>query len=155
MRALAPLLLLLSAACGGPAFFMRSPAHFIELDPSSPAEAGYAMRAVSADGVVVAVRAIDNSRHGSREFWTHAIQNQLGRGGGYALLDETEVRAASGEAGDHLRFGRDDDGHPYRYWVTIFATERHVFVIEIGGREERVAEVQGELEASVASFRIR
>lgn len=149
------LLLLLFAGCGGRHFEVASPDHFVELEESRQRELGYELRATSADGVVLGVRQIDNDRHGSGEFWVEAIRNELRRGGGYALLEESEVRASTGEAGHQMRFGRDEEGHAYRYWVTVFVTHDRIFVIEAGGREDRFASAQTELEAAIASFAVR
>ena len=107
------------------------------------------------DHVVIAVREITNDRHGSADFWVAAARNRLRRAGGYALLEEAEVRAASGEAGHQLRFGRDEGGRPYAYWLTLFVTHDRIFVIETGGRRELVEAQASELQASLSSFRIR
>ena len=154
MRWIVPMLVVLCAACGGP-FSLRRPVDFVELDPLEQARAGYALRAVSADGVVLAVRAIDDPRGASQRFWAEAIRNQVQRGGGYALIEEGELRAASGELGLRIRVGRADDGHAYRYWVAVFAAAGRVFVIEAGGREEQFTAAEAELEAAFTSFRIR
>ncbi len=157
MRSIGLVLLLVTlplVGCGGRHFALETPEHFVELDEPSQRRVGYDLRALSADGVVIGVRQIDNERHGSRDFWVDAVRNRLRRDGGYALVSESEV-TASGLAGHQMRFGRDQDGHPYRYWVTVFVTPSHVFVVEAGGREERFDAVEPQIEAALASFALR
>ena len=148
--------LALSALAGcGHHFELRSPTDFVELDPDAQARRGYALRATSADGVVVAVREVDNDRHGSRDFWVDAVRNRIRRSGGYALLSESAVRSADGAEGHQMRFGRDEGQRPYDYWVTLFVTNDHVFVIEAGGRRDHFEEERADVESAIASFRLR
>ena len=155
-----PLLLALAlavslVACGGRHFVLTAPGDFMELDPRGQELAGYRYRATTADGVVIGVREIDNERHGSGVFWLDAIRNSLRREGGYALLEESDVRAATGESGHTLRFGRDEDADPYTYWLTVFVTPDRIFVIEAGGRRETFAAAQPEVESAIATFRVQ
>ncbi len=144
---------LLGGACG-PAFVLERPADFLELDDSRNAPRGYAYRATSADGAVVAVRRLENRGHGSLAFWTEVIRNQLRYGGGYAVLEETSVRAASGESGTRLVCGRDQGGRTYTYWVTLFVVDEQLFVVEAGGEREAFERARPAVEASLAGFRI-
>ncbi len=154
--------LLLSIASGlgslagcGHHFELHSPADFVELDPDRQARMGFAYRATSADGAVLAVREVDNDRHASREFWVEAVRNRVRRSGGYALLSESAVRSADGSEGHQMRFGRDESQRPYDYWVTLFVTHDHVFVVEAGGRREHFEQERADIEAAIASFRLR
>jgi len=149
------LLTLALSGCAARHFTLTTPDHFVELDERSQRDMGYDLRALSADGVVIGVREIENDRHGSRDFWVEAVRNRLRRDGGYALLSESEVTASGALEGHQMRFGRDEEGHPYRYWVTLFVTPSYIFVVEVGGREERFAEAEAGLEATLATFAIR
>ncbi len=144
----------LAAGCGGRHFALSAPADFLELDPRAQEAHGYRYRATTANGVVLAVREIDNERHGSADFWLEAIRNSLRREGGYALLEESDARAATGESGRTLRFGRDEDADPYTYWLTLFVTPERLYVVEAGGRRETFDEARPEVEAALATFRI-
>jgi len=138
------------AGCG-PSFDMQVPDSFVELDEDSDA---YAMRATSADGIVVAVREVDNDPTGNLEFWVEAIRNRVRRLGAYALIEEKKVTAASGQKGLEMRFGRDEDGVSYLYWLTVYVTDSHVYVIEAGGKKDRFEDVQSEVESTLAGFSI-
>ena len=147
--------LTLVAGCGGRHFALTAPGNFIELDPRVQESYGYRYRATTADGVVIGVREIENERHGSPAFWLDAIRNSLRREGGYALLEESDVHAATGESGHTLRFGRDEDADPYTYWLTLFVTNDRIYLIEAGGRRETFAAAQADVEAAIAAFRIQ
>lgn len=150
------LALSLSALAGcGHHFELDAPNDFVELDEGTQASRGYAMRATSADGVVLAVREISNDRHGSRDFWVQAIRNRLRRAGGYALLEESEVRAATGERGHQMRFGRDESARPYAYWLTVFVNDDRITLVEAGGRQETF-EAQGDaIRRAIEGMRLR
>lgn len=145
------LLALLLGGCRG--FELEPPDDFVELD--EPDWSGFAMRATSADGVVIGVREVDNDREGSLTFWTTAVKNRLRDARGYALLEEAEARAATGEAGRRLRFGRDEAGKSYVYAIDLFVTASTVFVVEAGGEKGEWTKVQAEVEESLRGFAIR
>ncbi|MDQ3037239.1 MAG: serine/threonine protein kinase [Myxococcota bacterium] len=142
------------AGCGHH-FVLEAPSDFIALDEGEQARRGYAMRATSADGVVIAVREIANERHGSRDFWVQAIRNRLRRAGGYALLEESEVRAATGETGHQMRFGRDESGRPYAYWLTVFVSDERITLVEAGGRREAFEAQDEPIRRAIERVRLR
>ncbi|MCW8140743.1 MAG: serine/threonine protein kinase [Planctomycetota bacterium] len=161
MPMLARLLALLLVACAGGCrhFELQPPEHFVVLD--EPEWRGYALRAVNADGVVLAVREVDNDRAGSLTFWVDAIRNRLRTVRGYALLDERPVKAATGEAGHQLRLGRDEGTQTYDYWVTIFVRpptllgDGQVIVVEAGGRRDEFARVQDQIGEAIGGLAVR
>jgi hypothetical protein len=125
---------LLLAACGRP-FDVKTAPGFIELEEPS----GYDYRATTPEGVVFSVRAIDNpSEQGDLAFWTRAITLRLRDVSGYALLDTHDVTAKDGTKGKQLRFGHDEQGKPYSYWVTLFVAQSRVFIVEAGGTKPQV-----------------
>lgn len=151
---LALVLLLVAPAAGCSSFALDAPEHFVKLE--QPDWSDYRMRAVNADGVVLAVREADNAASGgSLTFWTDAVRNRLRTARGYALLEEKPVRAASGEQGHQLRLGRDEGSQGYDYWVTIFVTDDFVHVVEAGGRREEFARVKEAVEEAIERFEVR
>lgn len=152
------LVLMLSASlagCAGRHFDLDTPDDFVELEEGAQQRRGYALRATSADGVVLAVREIDDDREGSREFWVQAIRNRLRRAGGYALLEEEDVRAASGDTGHQMRFGRDESARPYAYWVTVFVRDHRITIVEAGGRRETFDAQAEEIRRTITGIRLR
>ena len=142
------------AAVGCRPFRIDTPDSFIEVEESR--RSFYDYRATSADGVVVAVRAIENDRRGTLDFWAQAVRNKLRDARGYALTDEHDLNARGGMPGKQLRFGRDESGHSYTYWVTLFVrrdgSKPRVWVIEAGGQSEVFEQRREELERLIASF---
>jgi hypothetical protein len=151
-RPAAALLLLVTVAGCAASFEMQVPQDFVVLEDKSDA---YDQRATNAHGVVIAVRAVDNDPKGNTTFYVDAIQNRVRALGGYALVERTVVKAATGEEGTQLRFGRDQHGAAHTYWVTVFVTEKRVYVIEAGGRRELFDEALQPVEKAIAAFRIK
>lgn len=89
------------------------------------------------------------------DFWVEATRERMRTRGGYALLEEREVQSADGHQGTRLEFGRDQDGQPYHYWVTLFVTEENIHVLDAGGRQDRFEGVQDTIEAALSSYRVK
>lgn len=141
------LLLLATSACG---FQAATPKGFVELDEKhSP----YDYRAVNADGVVLAVRSIRHEPRGDLAFWTKAIQTQMRQRGGYALLGSADVKSADGIPGKKLEFGHDEQSAPHVYTITVFVTEKRIFVLEAGGKKELMEKEAASVDFSIQNFR--
>jgi len=143
-------LVLSLAACGGSSH-LTPPPNFLELHED---QNGYRQRATSAQGIVVASREVDNERHGTLAFWLDAIKQRMRGVRGYALTEEKDVRAASGETGKQLRFGHDEAGGPFVYWLTVFVTHDHIYIVEAGGKKELFDRSQPQVEQAIAAFRL-
>ena len=114
----------------------------------------YDYRATSADGVVIAVRAleIDRDQGGDLQFWVDAVELRLRQLGGYALLSTSDVTTGKGLDGKQLSFGRDEKQHPYRYTVTVFLTAHQLLVVEAGGPEKKFVARQDHIATAIASL---
>ena len=150
MRARVLAIVLLAAAGCGRSFAVRTPGRFVALD--EPGEA-FAYRAITADGVVIAVRSIEHEPRGSLRFWAEAIENRMRLGEGYAIEPPTGVRAANGVRGRRLRFGRDQGTHAYRYWIDLYVTDDWIHLVETGGRADRFDPHRAAIERALSSFR--
>ncbi len=148
MRLATLLLALLVAGCHG--FDAKTPGGFVELD--SP---GYDYRAASADGVVLAARSLKNSPKGTLSFYSDVTKRKLREGDGYALVEEREVVARSGQRGSMLRFGRDVGGAAQSYVVTLFVTDDRIFVLEAGGARGDVEAHAADIDAAISGFAIK
>lgn len=139
---------LASSACT-PASRLSPPAGFAELE----GEKSYDYRATSARGIVVAVRTQPNSMHGNVDFWADAIDLRLRREG-YAPEAPKAVETTSGLAGKQLRYTREDeDRRTYCYWLTVFATNDRVYLVEAGGDKENFEPAKAAVERAVVSLR--
>ena len=143
-------LVLLGLLLGGCSTFKaKTPPGSVELEDH---EARYDYRATTPDGVVLAVRALPNEPRGDESFWSQAIEGRLRHRGGYALLDSRSVKSADGVAGKQLRFGHDEGARPHLYYLTLFVTEDHIFLVEAGGAKDLVERETAKIDAFVSGF---
>jgi hypothetical protein len=115
----------------------------------------YDYRAVTADGAVLAVRAIDHTPQGDLGFWVKAIENQMRRRGGYALIASADIKSADGVAGKKLTFGHDEMSTPHVYTLAIFVTGPRIFLVEAGAKKELMAKEAPNVDYALAHFRTR
>lgn len=135
----------------GPSFVSQTPPGFVELDNDYDA---YDYRATTAEGVVIAIRELDNDAEGEPEFWLTAIKNKMRERGGYALLETVSVKSGDGLPGTQLRFGHDDgNNNPHLYYLTIFITEKKIWLVEAGGTKELMTAQAAKIDQAVSSFR--
>ena len=143
---------LLLGGCGH-SFYAATPKGFVELKDQE--DRGYDYRATTADGLVIAVREIDNDPEGPIEFWSRAIQNTMRQRGGYALLDKRDVTNVDGLAGRQLRFGHDEASKPDLYYVTLYVTPKKLYLLEAGGSKQQMESHEAQLDWSVKNFRVK
>jgi hypothetical protein len=148
-RVLSLTCLLLLSACGRASF--QTPDNFAKLAEHR----SYQQRSTNPEGVVIAARRVDVAEPASLAFWSEAIVQRLRGGEGYALLGTRELRAKSGQAGKLMRFGRDQNGHTFDYWVAVFSKAKQLYLVEAGGRRDRFEKAAGEVERAIASLSIR
>lgn len=144
-------LLLLGLGAGCRSFEAATPRGFVELEDQH----GYDYRATTADGVVLAVRAIEHEPKGELTFWVDAVERQLRQRSGYALLETRDVRTAEGLTGKQLRFGHDEGSRPHLYYVTLFVTDSKLYVLEAGGQREAVTRQEKQIDWAVTSFQAK
>lgn len=149
-RALVALALLAAGGCE--TFRAETPSGFVVLEDPQPQ---YDYRATTHDGVVLAVRAMDNEPTGDEEFWAQAVAGQLRRQGGYALLETRPVKTDGGLIGRQLRFGHDEGARPHLYQVTLFVTRKRIYLLEAGGARPLMEREAGRVDAFVTHFRPR
>lgn len=146
MRLPAILVAALAAGGCGPSFETATPDTFVVLDNDDDR---YDYRAATAEGVVIAVREIDNEVGARLAFWLTAIKDRVRRDQGYALLGAKPVKSADGIHGTQLRFG---DGE-HLYDLSVFVTPEKIWLLEAGGSEELVKASAKKIDQAVASFR--
>lgn len=155
-RALASQLLvsaMLATACGRP-FDIRTAPGFIELQDQDP---DYGYRATTPEGVVVGVKAVPLEGEGSQDiaFWQRALTLQLRDVSGYALTGERDVRSLDGVPGKELRFGHDESGKPFSYWLTFFVSGKRLILVEAGGPSAQFERYQASVEWMEKSVKVR
>ena len=138
------------AACGRP-FDVKTAPGFVELEN----QAEHAYRATTPAGVVVAVRVVDDEDRGDLAFWTQALVLQLRDVTGYALLESAETASADGTKGRLLKFGHDEDGKPYEYWVALYLAQGRLFLVEAGGEKATFDRARANVEWTMKSVKVR
>jgi len=120
-------------------------------------EGSYAYRATTPERVVVAVRVEDLDGAGADDlsFWTRALTLQMRDGNGYALLETHDVQSLDGVKGRQLRFGHDEDGKPFSYWLTFFPTGKKLVLVEAGGMKSQFDAAASSVQWMIQSVRIR
>lgn len=139
-----------ASACGRP-FDVKTAPGFVPLENQT----SYEYRATSPEGVVVAVRVVEDEKRGDLAFWTQAITLQLRDVLGYALLDSVDVESRDGTKGKLLRFGHDEGDKPFAYWVTIFPAQEKLFLVEAGGAKDAFERAKPSVEWMLKSVRVR
>lgn len=138
------------AACGRP-FDVKTAPGFVPLENQTT----YDYRATTPEGVVVAVRVVDDEKRGDLAFWTQAVILQLRDVSGYALLDVSDVRSRDGTAGKLLKLGHDEGDKPFAYWVAIFPAQERLFIVEAGGAKDAFERARPSVEWMLKSVRVR
>lgn len=141
------------AACGRP-FRVNTPPGFVELDGQSNTT-GYAYRSTSPEGVVVAVRVMEDEDRADLGFWTKSIILQMRDVSGYALVKTTDVVSLDGTPGKRLELAHDEDGKPYVYWVTVFVAQGKLFVAEAGAPKDLFERSQASVEWTMKSLKVK
>ncbi|HEX6244586.1 MAG TPA: hypothetical protein VFZ61_26890 [Polyangiales bacterium] len=147
-RLLLVLAALSAGACGHARF--HTPQNFASLNDSET----YQQRATSPDGVVIAARKVEVPARSSLKFWSEAISRRLEASQGYAPLGTQEIKAKSGHAGRLLKFGRDQNGHAFDYWVALFPAGKKLYLLEAGGRRDRFERARADVERAIGSVKI-
>jgi hypothetical protein len=114
-------------------------------------DASYSYRATSAKGVVLTTRTEPNDVAANTEFWAEALDAKL-RAKGYAAEAPRKVKTARGLAGTQMRYTTSHGGREHRYWVTVFATKKKVFVVEAAGDKEPFDKSSGVVESAIATL---
>ena len=131
-------LLLLTAALLAGAGCERgfdTPDGFVLVEPDHSL---FTQRAVSADGVTIALRVESNPDDGTLAFWAEAIHNELVDRRGYVLDKRETVTSATGLVGELMSFSAKQELTDMRYMLVVFVDGADVLVGEAGGRAEDV-----------------
>ena len=148
--------LVAASACGamgcGRPFKVTTPPEMIELKDQDPS---FAYRAMTPDGVVVAVRVVDDDRKTDLAFWQHAIALRMKKLAGYALIRETDITSRDGTKGKELRFGHDENGKPYVYRVRVLVAQGRVFVVEAGGAKPQMDRYERTVDYALDNLKVK
>jgi hypothetical protein len=111
------------------------------------------LKLVTADGVMVKVRTVENYPEASLEFWTDALSQHLDKQG-YAKKSQSCFKTQSGLDGCTLDFLLPHGAEDWVLSETVFVAGDTVYLVEAAGPFERFAKVEKEYTASLRSFRL-
>ena len=151
-KALAVVSLLGLVACGRP-FKVQTAPGFVPLENQSGYSYDY--RATTPEGVVLAIRALDDEDRGDLAFWTQALTLQLRDVSGYALLETVDTTSRDGTKGKLLKLGHDEDGKPFTYWVGVYLAQGRLFIVEAGGQKDAFDRAKPGVESMLASVKVK
>ena len=119
----------------------------------------FAYRATTMEGAVLGVRVLDEPagedvKSPGQNFWVEAIKRDLRLHKGYALLEESQIKSANGQAGTLLKFGRDQRSESYTYWIAIFRTDKNLHLVDAGGQSDHFDQASPAIEKAIASYEV-
>ena len=129
---------------------LELPASFVELGPDQSGR--YYFKAVSADGVVIALRRIDNSKNATVEFWAKALENEL-TWSGHSLVENVPVTSEGGTAGRLMTFSGQREGQEFTYILGVFVKGGSILLTEAGGKADAFGKHKAEIGKSLLSVR--
>jgi len=127
---------------------LELPPNFVAMEKADLGH--YDFRAVSADGVVLALSVRDNPKKGTLEFWSEAIRNEL-TDRGYSLVKTEAVESSSNVPGTMLTMEEDLRGQKFTYVLAVFVKSREVLIAEAGGKADLVRLRMTEITKSLLS----
>ena len=130
---------------------MQMPSGFVEVETYQ--RGPYTQRAVSADGVVIALRSETNPKDATLDFWVTAVRDELVNRRGYTLAKEEPAEAANGAKGKLLTCTANRSGAEFTYIVAVYVMGGQVLVAEAGGKSETVVHRLGDIRQAMASLR--
>ena len=146
-NALFSALFLLLAACHGGR--LATPSGFATLDSDD----AYSYRAANAQGVVLGVRTESNDVKANVDFWAETLDLRL-RDAGYAFRSKDTPRSRAGLQGRQLRYEVVRGGRTQSYWLTVFATDKRVYVVEAAGDKEVFESATPMVESAIEGLKI-
>ena len=132
--------------CGGPTYHMDAPRAFVRYHETD------ALRMITAQGIMLEVREVENYPRADLPFWTDALERHLVKCG-YTFQGKRCFRTRGELDGCTLNFllphGEED-------WVmseTLFVVRERILLVEVSGPYPRYAKLEQDLRAALSTFR--
>jgi hypothetical protein len=135
----------LAAACGPPPYKMDLPSSFKQFEDTSD------YQLITADGVMVKAREVENYPEAGLDFWTDALKQHLEEQG-YLLKSEECFETAKGLDGCTMDFMLPHGAEDWVMSETLFVIEDEILIVEAAGPYERYAKIEEELKKSIKTF---
>lgn len=141
----AALLLTLMAGCGVP-YTMETPTAFRKYEETKE------FKMITADGVKLKAREVENYPKASLDFWTDASKKHLVKSG-YTHQETTCFKTAQKLDGCTIRFMLPHGAEDWVYQETLFVVDDTIVIVEAAGEWEKFKTVQDDLQEKLKTFR--
>ena len=144
-RGLLALVVWLGVGACGPNYQMKAPPDFKRFEKAG----GYKL--ITADGVQLKIREVDNYPKANLDFWTDALQRHLGQRG-YRPLARSCFKTDAGLAACTLDFGIPRGAEDWVLSETVLVADKRIVLIEVAGPYVRFAPLAKRLRESFKTF---
>lgn len=146
MSPLAALLaVVLTLGACSPTYQLQAPAEFTRFEKAD----GHKL--ITADGVRLKIREVDNYPKATLAFWTDAMRRHLAKRG-YRFMAENCFKTDAGLPGCSLDFGIPRGAEDWVFSQTVFVADERVVLIEVAGPYSRFAPLAKRLRESFKTF---
>ena len=114
----------------------------------------YETRALSADGLSIRVRRLENYRGGSTEFWHGLIRRVLADEKHFTVGDEPTAKLPGGSTARILVASKEIGREKHGYLVAVATTKAHVYLFEAWGPLAKFTTDRPKFEAAVKSMQL-
>jgi hypothetical protein len=147
-RSLFTLALLMAAGCK--AYKIDPPPGFAEVSSDSTGA-----RMIGGEHVGLHLRVFHNVPGGTLTFWSQDLVRKLAERK-YVLTRQTAVKSGNGVAGTRFDFDYvNPDGDAKFYSVVVFATNEHLFALQMAGDAEIADRFRAQLEDAIEDTKVR
>jgi hypothetical protein len=148
MRGLCPAFVLISLA--GCTARIDTPPGYIKLREPAP----YDLKAVSAQGAVIALKARPNEdASADLGFWSQAVEHQKVDLDGLRLAGRDAIKSGSGLPGVLFNFEVGEGQGKVTYLVALYVTPRQIYTVEAGGPTDIISPDLEKLRKAMFSLR--
>jgi hypothetical protein len=134
----------LQMSCGTP-YTMKAPDSFKRFEKSNE------FKMITADGVMLKAREVDNYPEASLEFWTDAVSQHL-EAQGYIVQSEKCFKTAKGLDGCTVNFLLPHGAQDWVLSETMFVVDDKVVLVETAGPYDRFAVIEEDLGKAILTF---
>ena len=136
---------LAGVACGPPPYTMEAPDALKRFERSDD------FRYISADGVMLEAREVENYPEADLDFWADAMKRHM-VASGYAVKDERRFETERGLPGHTLELMLPHGAEDWVLSETVFVVGEVIVLVEAAAPFERFAALEEDLAAALKTF---
>ena len=127
-------------------YTMQTPPSFRKFDDKTE------FKMITADGVMLKARQVENYPEGDLDFWTDAMERHLSERG-YVLKSKNCFNGAGGKEACTLDFVLPYGTEDWTFSETVFVVGDTIVLVEAAGPFDRYAEVEAEVAEALKTFK--